>query len=256
MGIFNFLSEKKQNELQEQPKPKDARKAECPYCHETLVKIPGAKTKCPHCGKFMFVRTRSKDNTRVVVTKNEADKIDEEWSIVAGVHDDFVAEKEEFVKEKEILRKRFGNKEPSDTDIKWGLLNKQLMEHVQNGDWGLYRNAKFQMAEILHRKMKLKNALQIYLEVCYLDLNGPNNTDGVNDPELLKEFPPFNPIDGNSFLAPGVIERIQQILKKLELEKEKVKADFIEHNSRIERSMRLPVAPADCWSKIESEIWK
>jgi len=56
----------------------------------------------------------AKDNARVVVTKAGADKIDEEWSIVAGTHDIFVAEKEEFAKEKEILRKRFGGKEPSD----------------------------------------------------------------------------------------------------------------------------------------------
>ncbi len=256
MGIFNFLSEKKQDEPQEQPRPKDERKAECPYCHKVLVKIPGAKTKCPHCGEFMFVRTRPKDNARVVVTKNEAEKIDEEWLIVAGVHDNFVAEKKEFTKEKEILRKRFGCKEPSDIDIKWSLLNKQLMEHAQNGDWGLYRNVKFQMAEILHREMKLKNALQTYLEVCYLDLNGPNNTSEINDSSLLKEFPPFEPSEDNSFLAPGVIERIQRILKKLELEKEKVKTDFIEHNSLIKQSMRLPVDPATCWSKIEKEIWR
>ena len=45
----------------------------------------------------MFVRTRPKDNARVVVTKVEADKIDEEWTIVAGTHDIFVAEKEIFV---------------------------------------------------------------------------------------------------------------------------------------------------------------
>mgnify|MGYP001579576138 CR=1 FL=1 len=35
--------------------------------------------------------------------------------------------------------------------------------------------------------MKLKDALQTYLEVCYLDLNGVNNTGGMRDPELLKE---------------------------------------------------------------------
>lgn len=257
MGIFDFLKTQNPSQKTEAPQePKDKRKAECPSCGGVLEKVPGAKTKCPHCGEFMFVRTRPKDNARVVVTKDEADKIDEEWAVVAGTHDNFVAEKKEFAKEKEILRKRFGGKEPSDNDVKWGLLNKQLMEHAQNGDWGLYRNTKFQMAEILRGEMKLKDALRTYLEVCYLDLNGPNNTGGVNDPELLKEFPPFDPTKGNSFLAPGVIERIKRILKKLEMDKEKMKEDFINYNSRVEQSMRLPVAPADCWSKIESEIWK
>lgn len=97
--------------------------------------------------------------------------------------------------------------------------------------------------------------MQTYFDVCYLDLNGPNNTGGLDDSELLHEFPPFDPSKDNSFLAPGIIERIQRISKKLELSKEQIKADFIEHNSHIEKSLGLPLAPADCWGKIESEIW-
>jgi DNA-directed RNA polymerase subunit RPC12/RpoP len=252
MGILDLFSSQPKIDNQ-QREQKDERKAECPNCHKALSKIPGAKTKCPHCGEFMFVRTRPKDNVRIVVIKAEADKIDEEWSIVAGTHDIFVAEKEEFAKEKEILRKRFGGKEPSDNDIRWGLLNKQLIEHAKNGDWGLYRNARFQMAEILRGEMKLKDALRTYLEVCYIDLNGPNNTGEMNDPELLKEFPPFNPKDF-SFLAPGVIDLIKRIMLKLKLDKDKIKQIFIEHNSRIEKSLRLPLSAENSWQSLEKEI--
>jgi len=253
MGIFDIFRLKSNNT--EPLQQKDERKAECPYCNESLAKIPGAKTKCPHCGKFMFVRTRPKDNVRVVVTESEADKIDEEWSIVNDTHDSFVTEKENYAKEKEMLRKRFGGKEPSENDIKWGLLNKELVEHATNGDWGLYRNAKFQMGEILRKETKLKDALRTYFEVCYLDLNGPNNTGGINDSEFRKEFLPFDPTGGNSFIAPGIIDRIQKIIKKMESEKEIIKTDFIEYNLRIQQSLKLPLAPIDCWSKIEIEIW-
>lgn len=252
MGILDLFRSQPKNTNQ-QREQKDERKAECPNCHEALSKIPGAKIKCPHCGEFMFVRTRPKDNVRVVVTKAEADKIDEEWTIVAGTHDIFVAEKEEFAKEKEILRKRFGGKEPSDNDVRWGLLNKQLIEYAKKGDWGLYRNARFQMAEILRGEMKLKDALRTYLEVCYLDLNGPNNTGGMNDPELLKEFPPFNPKDF-SFLAPGVIDLIKRIVLKLKLNKDEIKQIFVEHNSRIEKSLRLPISAEKSWQSLEKEI--
>lgn len=252
MGILDLFRSQPKNTNQ-QREQKDERKAECPNCHKVLSKIPGAKTKCPHCDEFMFVRTRPKDNARVVVTKAEADKIDEEWSIVAGTYDIFVAEKEEFAKEKEILRKRFGGKEPSDNDVRWGLLNKQLIEHAKNGDWGLYRNARFQMAEILRGEMKLKDALRTYLEVCYLDLSGPNNTGGMNDPELLKEFPPFNPKDF-SFLAPGVIDLIKRIVLKLKLNKDEIKQIFVEHNSRIEKSLRLPISAEKLWQSLEKEI--
>jgi len=65
------------------PNPLDLRKAECPYCHKTLPKVPGRKKKCLHCGGFMFVRTRPEDRARVVVTQAEADRIDCDWSIIA-----------------------------------------------------------------------------------------------------------------------------------------------------------------------------
>jgi len=62
-------------------KPLDLRKAECPYCHQTLKKIPGAKTKCPHCDGVMFVRTRLKDFARVIVTSAEAVQIDAGYNL-------------------------------------------------------------------------------------------------------------------------------------------------------------------------------
>lgn len=254
MSIFNFFNNKNRESQLLQTEQKDERKSECPYCHKALKKVPGSKTKCPHCSEFIFVRTQPKGNVRVVVTKDEADRIDEEWSIVAGTHDNFIAEKEEIIKEKEILEKRFDGKEPSENDVKWGLLNKQLLEHAKNGNWGLYRNTKFQMAEILRRELKLKHALRTYLEICYLDLNGPNNIGGFDDPEFLEVFLPFDPSEGNSFLAPGIIDSIQKIIKKLEITKEELQKDFIEHNSRIEKSMNLPVPPVECWERVETEL--
>jgi len=259
--IFNKLFKKQKNitiEPSSSP-PKDEKKAECPYCHQALDKIPSRKTKCPHCGEFMFVRTRPKDNARVVVTKEEADRIEEEWAIVHGTHDIYIANKKRIEKEKETLRRKFG-KEPSDNDVEWSLLNKDLINHAKRGDWGLYSNARFKMAEILYQEKRLKEALETYLEVCYLDLNGPSNLGGMRDPQLLKEsdllneFLPFDPESG--FLAPGVIKRILRIINKLGLEKEELKSEFLKHNARIHKALKLPLSPEDSWLKIEDEIWR
>ena len=59
--------------------PTDLRKPECPYCHLALKKIPGAKTKCPHCARSIFVRTRPEDFSRVLVTRAEAERIDTDY---------------------------------------------------------------------------------------------------------------------------------------------------------------------------------
>ncbi len=58
---------------------RDQRKAKCPSCDQALAKIPGSKTKCPHCGVFMYIRTRPRDRARVVVTKAGADQIAADW---------------------------------------------------------------------------------------------------------------------------------------------------------------------------------
>jgi predicted amino acid-binding ACT domain protein len=233
---------------------KDYRKAECPYCHKELKKVPGAKTKCQHCSNFMYVRT-SIQNIKVVVTKEDANKIDREWTIVSGAHDTFASEKQEHEKHKSKLKKKFG-KEPSDDDVRWSIFNKRLIEYAQNKQWGLYRNNRLEMAEHLRGKMKLKQALTIYLEVCFLDTNGPNNYSGigdVNDAEILKEFPRFDP-SFCSELSSGIVDIINMIIKELGLNIEEVKKTFMEHNFRIAKSFKTPLLPKQSWLVLEKEL--
>jgi DNA-directed RNA polymerase subunit M/transcription elongation factor TFIIS len=253
MGFFDFLRPRT-NDKTKPYTPMDQRKAECPHCGNGLTKVPGSRTKCPHCSQFMYVRTRSKDGARVVVTKAEAEKIEEEWSIVAGTHDQFVADKAEFEQQKEVLRGRFGGREPSDEDVRWGLLNKQGIEHAKNGDWGLYRNTRFEMGEAMRRRMEFKAALKHYLEVCYLDLNGPNNRGGITDSELLEKFPPFTPNKG-AFLAPGVIDLIRRIGRKLNLDKTEIKRLFLDVNSQVGTSLSLPLTAETCWQATEQDVY-
>src|SRR5438067_1135907 len=107
--------------------PPDDRKPECPYCHGKLKKVPGSKTKCPTCGRFMYVRTDPETKARRVVTAAEASKIDELWAVVAGTAEQLQEGKAEFENERRILKLRFG-KEPSESDVTWGVLNNQLIE--------------------------------------------------------------------------------------------------------------------------------
>ena len=176
----------------------------CPYCNQVLKKKPGRKKKCPSCSQFIYVRTRPSDKKQVLATEAQAEQIEEQWSVVNGTHDTYLRVKRRFAEEKTRLATRFG-REPSDNDVQWGLLNQELLEHVQQRNWGLFRNTKFAMAEILRKENRLPAALGGYLEVCYLDLNGPHNTGGITDGELLREYPPWNHKDPTAELAPGIL---------------------------------------------------
>lgn len=248
MGLFDFIFKKK--DIAGSYHIKDERKAECLYCHKALEKIPSRKTRCPFCGKYMLIRTEPKNYIRSVVTEEGAEKIDEDWSIVNGTHDVYIAEKMQTEREKEILKKRFG-KEPRGNDIEWSVLNRSLIEHARHKDRGLYRNTRFEMAEILRKDMKLEDALQAYLEVCYLDLNGPNNRSGM-DKELLKEFPVFDP--EMAFLAPAVIDIIRRLIKKLKIDKNNAKSIFIAHSLKIQKSLKLPLSAENCWQSMDDEF--
>lgn len=53
--------------------------ANCPSCGGALKKLPQRKTKCPHCGEFMFVRA-TPGGERHLVTAAVADAIDRDWA--------------------------------------------------------------------------------------------------------------------------------------------------------------------------------
>lgn len=251
--FFDFL--KKYISGQFSNKPKDLRKAECPSCHGALKKIPGAKTRCPHCGEYMFVRTRV-DGIRLVVDKDGADKIDEQWRIANGTQEAYLNEQKRIEERRKLLRKKFGGKEPSKNDVEWSLLNDEIIYTAGKAQWGLYRNARHDMAEILLKEKKYKEALSMYLVVCYLDLNGASNTyldydeNGEPDLELYKPFDLET-----QFLAPGIIARIHKVIKAGGFDKKDVKELFFNSNTREHQAIQTPVAPQDCFNELETEIW-
>lgn len=236
--------------------PTDLRKAECPYCQKDLKKVPAAKTKCPHCKQSMYVRTHPEDHARVVVRKEEADRIDAYWLVARSAPEPdfrFLVNKERVDAERACLRQRFlskGCSEPSDDDVKWALLNRMSVEHAKAGDWGLYGNTRLTMANFLTRRMKLKNALRVYLEVCTLDLNGATNGNAQKTPELLKEFPDFDL--RQAFVAPGVLGQVNLIAAELEMNREVLKDFYMVNNSAFH--MRLPLTSRACWIKLENAL--
>lgn len=221
--------------------------AVCPYCNCSLEKKPGRKKKCPECNNYIYVRTSPKTGEKILITEAQIDIIEEQWSIINGTHSEYIQRKKIIEKEGKSLKKKFG-REPSENEIKWSLLNKELIDNASRGNWGLYRNTKLNMAELLLEESKSKQALSIFLEVAYLDINGPCNTNGC------KEFPPFQ--KSHAIIAPGVINRILKIISNMGLNMNDIKAIFYDVAEVNFKNLKLPVKPETAWKEIKKELFQ
>ena len=223
----------------------------CPYCSVTLEKMPGRKKRCPECKNDIYVRTRPKDNRKILIRSDEILAVEEQWSIKNGTHKQFVVEQRRRRTYARNLAKKFG-REPSENDIEWALLNDDAMAHASRNDWGLYRNARFSMAKILKQEGKSEQYIRFMLEVCYIDLNGPNNCGGIDDPAILREYPPFNPKDG--ILAPGIVGPLSNMARDLDIKISDLHSMFIEIASQVQISLKLKLPPDKAWRKLKKEV--
>lgn len=127
MGIFDFLkTQNTPNATEAHKEVKDERKAECPNCAGALEKVPGAKTKCPHCGEFMLVRTRP-DNVRLVLTEKQANEVEQMKNFLntTGIQCDITVE--------EIMNRYKQCLDMNNT--LWSLSNEYLLMNQKSGNF-------------------------------------------------------------------------------------------------------------------------
>lgn len=111
----------------------------------------------------------------------------------------------------------------SDLEDIWQKENSEYIQNLKNGNIGFARNNLFSMCEILEKESRLKAALSRYFYICYLDLDG---FDSVEAYQLaLRDH--FKLIKPNPFLAPGVINRMSSISKKLNMSGNKLRSFFL-----------------------------
>ncbi|HOT98294.1 MAG TPA: hypothetical protein PKZ83_14285 [bacterium] len=225
--------------------------ANCPYCGSALKKKPGAKTKCPFCGCYIFVRTRPIDKKQVLVTQDEIEIIEEEWAIVNGTHEFYLAGKRERESIRDELHKKFGHP-PDKEDIEWVRLNRQLHREARENAWGGYTSTRRQMAEALQKRNKLDHALRTYLEVCYLDLNGPQNcTVYLYKEANPRKEPRFLPKEGMLAIE---IDQVISISKKNGITVSELKRLFFEIANKQHQNLRLPLSPEKAWELVDKQL--
>ena len=228
----------------------------CPYCGASLKKLPQRKTLCPSCKESIYIRSRPADRKKRLVTQEQADEIEEEWTISAELSELSESDRERFETKRKAIREKYGREVPKKLhsalhDVRWSSYNKEVNDSVLKSNFGVFRNARLSMAQQMQEEGKLKRALEFYLEVCYIDLNGPRNNEGLPR-EMLKEFPNFDPSE--SILAPGILYVTSSLIKKLSLTENEVKTIFFEHNGRAVSGLRLPLALEEAWTKLCPEF--
>jgi len=206
------------------------------------------------------VRTNTADRAKVLVTEADAKKIDDEWAsltsspdwqYISKTYKFYVVTDEDVKNEKIKLLKKEGY-ERSDNDVRWALFNKKLLEYAQINSWGLYRNTIFEMAEQLRQENRLNEALRHFLQVFYLDINGPLNIDSGRKFDFFKKHRTFDP--EYAMVAPAVVALIRYISSTLNIGSEDLKEIFLEINGRINKNLRLPIKPDEGWLSLNKEL--
>lgn len=221
----------------------------CPYCGVVLEKMPGRKKKCPSCSNDIYVRSRPEDGKPVLVKDSEHPVVEAYRQVRRAISDGGLFEENDLPQARAALRKQFGH-EPSEGDVLWRLFNDKSMELAKYRNWGLYRNLRLTMAEHLIAEQRDAAAMQMFLEVCYLDLNGPTNRGDMDpDPELESMFPIWDPERG---MEPDyAASRAAGLADSASLEIDDIREKFYETARKLHASMKLPVSPEDAWSELE-----
>jgi len=193
----------------------------CPYCNKPLKKKPKRRSKCPHCGNYFRVRTRPQDREQVLVTEEQAENISKQY------YEGYGRDPENWYQEKcEVWNK------------KWNELNIQSRENAKAGQWGLYRNCRYGVGDILRSEAcfllnneqyskeekyaviaetRMKQAIRVYLEVVLFDLNGASNNNKFSPRKEKIQF---------WDIAPAVLDWVAELSTSLNFQRVDIQRIF------------------------------
>ena len=111
------------------------------------------------------------------------------------------------------------------------LIKNKAIVHRKKGNWGLFRNSLSNIGSVYSDNGDSKNALDMHLKVCRLDLSGLGNNK-IFDPSSI-------------FLAPGIIGIVEKEMEILNYNENDLKSYY--YNSTEELNL-----PKEIYSKEES----
>lgn len=128
-------------------------------------------------------------------------------------------------------------------------------ESLKEGNFALLRNARLSMALLMEEEVEkddelLRKTLATHLDLCYIDLNGPQNST-THERKVTKEAP----FDSNQgVLIPCIVDNTNRYIERLELTRDETKSLFHKHISRHLSGLNPPLSLEDAWNKLEPHL--
>jgi len=226
------------------------KKGICPNCNNILKSRSKTKIKCSYCGETVYVKNNIFTGQKVLLTYEELQRMEDiknervrrNWIVKVIQSNGFSIE--------ELLesRKRSGK---DYEEILLELLEKTIVIHKLKGDMGLCRNSIMYLGRVNEKLGNKRKALELYLNTCFYDINGPVNCSSsfVLESGIAISF--AERFDAKSFLsfAPAVLNWIEKLGRELGMTMSQIEDLFKKSSKRcIEPGMT--VSPSQAWNAL------
>jgi hypothetical protein len=141
-------------------------------------------------------------------------------------------------------------RESSQNRSRWVSLNRAIVEQTASRQFGKYRCTLLTMGDILRKGASHSQSLDTYLEVCYLDANGPMDFDS----KATCEFQPFQPHHLMVEICDIVAGYVEQLMEQLALSIRDLRSRFLGIAARQQRLLDCPVAPEIAWRELSDKL--
>ncbi|MCK2000781.1 hypothetical protein MZM54_05185 [[Brevibacterium] frigoritolerans] len=212
---------------------------ECPNCHYIFEQIKGNR-KCPECKNKVIVRTHYQTKEKCLLSEEEVPLFDAKKDYYYDIRwcvrecgSLLEVTEEQFMDEWEERGQAY-----SPFDIVNVFVNKKGAEYIRKELWGFYRNTISLRAQNFGRWKKDEEAYRTYLQLAFIDANGPQNN---RKPRFLPSSDDIN------------VSRIKFYGVKLDKTLEEIKQDFYAETREENSNDLYPLSSEEVWNLIEAE---
>jgi hypothetical protein len=120
------------------------------------------------------------------------------------------------------------------------------------GEWNRYRTLRMRLAQHKYAGGRYREALELLMDVWYLDLNGPRDINRLHGAQLGTEAPGFDPRLGQ--VSTTVQRKVRRIANILNMSMDEMQVIFFAVAGPTHRAYHLPLPPREAWFKIGSGL--